>query len=189
MTTRYLIALLVLFGLIATSGCAGRERMPDFAGDYMAALDHFPAVVPDDPDAAVARFVSVFTHLTDDDVGERARRAYAETLFFNDTLHSATDRDTLVGYLEATGAAVDDIEVDLLSWTLDGGDLYVRWGMRTRFTVTRRAIDSYTVGMTHLRFNEAGEIVLHQDFWDSTQGFYQHLPVVGGMVRWIRGRL
>ncbi|WP_162925677.1 hypothetical protein [Isoalcanivorax indicus] len=182
--------LMLTLGVFATlAGCAGREKAPDFAQDYIAALQQFPAVPPADPEAAVARFVSVFTHLTDDDVGERARRAYAETLFFNDTLHSATDRDTLVAYLEATGNAVDSIEVDLLSWTLDGGDLYVRWGMRTRFTVTRRAIDSYTVGMTHLRFNEAGDIVLHQDFWDSTQGFYQHLPIVGGMVRWIRGRL
>ena len=182
-------ALATLLCLVLLSGCSGRERAPDYAHDYLEALARFPAVTPDAPEAAIERFVSVFTHMTDDDVGERARSTYADALFFNDTLHQATERDALVAYLQATGEKVDDIEVDILGWTLDDGDVYLRWTMRTRFSVSGRDVDALTIGMTHLRFNEAGEVVIQQDFWDSTEGFYRHLPVVGGLIHWIRGRM
>ena len=41
----------------------------------------------------------------------------------------------------------------------------------------------------HLRFNDAGQVVLHQDFWDSSQGFFEHVPILGAMIRWVRNRL
>ena len=43
--------------------------------------------------------------------------------------------------------------------------------------------------MTQLRFNSDGLVVLHQDYWDSAGGFYDHLPVVGGLLAWIRSML
>lgn len=186
-STRLLILLLAI--ALGTTACAGRERGPNFTDQYMEALDRFPASTSTDIAAGVDRFVAVFTHLTDDDVGERALLAYADTLFFNDTLHTATSSRQLADYLAATGEAVDDVEVEVLSWIEDNGDVYVRWTMRTRFSVTGRKVDSRTIGMTHLRFNDDGQITLHQDFWDSSQGLYEHIPVMGGMVRWIRGRL
>ena len=186
-STRLLIVLLAV--ALGTTACAGRERGPSFTDQYMEALDHFPASTNTDIAAGVERFVAVFSHLTHEDVGERARLAYADTLFFNDTLHTATSGRQLADYLVATGEAVDDVDVEVLSWIEDDGDVYVRWAMRTRFSVTGRKVDSRTIGMTHLRFNDDGQITLHQDFWDSSQGLYEHIPVMGGMVRWIRGRL
>ena len=34
-----------------------------------------------------------------------------------------------------------------------------------------------------------GKIVLHRDYWDAASGLYEYLPVVGGLIRWIKGRL
>ena len=183
------LVLLLLAISLGTSACAGRERGPNFTDQYMDALERFPASTDTDIAAGVERFIAVFSHLTHDDVGDRARAAYADQLFFNDTLHTANSGAQLAQYLVNTGEAVDGVDVEVLSWIEDKGDVYVRWTMRTRFSVTGRKVDSRTIGMTHLRFNDAGQITLHQDFWDSSQGLYEHIPVMGGMVRWIRGRL
>jgi hypothetical protein len=43
--------------------------------------------------------------------------------------------------------------------------------------------------MSHLRFNNEGKIILHQDYWDSMQGFYQHIPIIGGVLQWIKSGL
>jgi hypothetical protein len=43
--------------------------------------------------------------------------------------------------------------------------------------------------MTLLRFDKQGRVVLHQDFWDSSAGFYEHLPVLGGVMRWIKSKI
>jgi hypothetical protein len=43
--------------------------------------------------------------------------------------------------------------------------------------------------VTLLRFDRAGRVVLHQDFWDPAAGFYEHLPVLGPVLRWIKSQI
>ena len=33
-----------------------------------------------------------------------------------------------------------------------------------------------------------GRVLLHQDFWDSAQGVWDHVPVLGTVIRWIQYR-
>ena len=47
---------------------------------------------------------------------------------------------------------------------------------------------SDTIGMTLLRFDDAGRVRFHQDFWDSTEGFYRHVPVLGWVLERVRLR-
>lgn len=185
---RFHIPLLSLCCLLALSGCAHRPQQ-DFAAQYLAALERFPASDTADLDMAMVRFVDVFTHMTAADVRERIASTYATELFFNDTLYTATHRDALADHLAGTGNAMDAMQVDILGWAAKDGDVYVRWLMHTRFSMVGREVDARTTGMTHLRFNDAGQVVLHQDFWDSSQGFFEHVPVLGAMIRWVRNRL
>jgi len=61
--------------------------------------------------------------------------------------------------------------------------------MVMEFKAKSKDIYSKSIGMTQLRFNQEGKIIFHQDFWDSTEGFYQHLPYIGYIVRKIRSKL
>ena len=38
-------------------------------------------------------------------------------------------------------------------------------------------------GATHLRFDAAGKIVLHRDYWDAAEELYAKLPLIGGLIR------
>ena len=38
-------------------------------------------------------------------------------------------------------------------------------------------------GTTHLRFDTAGRIVLHRDYWDVAEELYAKLPLVGPLMR------
>ncbi|AJD49016.1 hypothetical protein S7S_13020 [Isoalcanivorax pacificus W11-5] len=182
------LLLLPLLCLLALTGCAHRPPQ-DFAAQYLAALERFPASTTADLDTAMQHFVDVFTHMTATDIRERVARTYASDLFFNDTLYTATQREALADHLAGTGQAMDAMQVEILGWTAQDGEVYVRWLMHTRFSMAGRDVDARTIGMTHLRFNDAGQVVLHQDFWDSSQGFLEHVPVLGGMIRWVRSRL
>lgn len=43
-------------------------------------------------------------------------------------------------------------------------------------------------GSTALRFDAAGLIVEHVDYWDPTEHVWAQLPWLGGLVRWLRRR-
>jgi hypothetical protein len=44
-----------------------------------------------------------------------------------------------------------------------------------------------TEGISQLRFDKQGRIVLHQDFWNPAAGIYGYLPVLGPAIRYVNG--
>jgi hypothetical protein len=43
-------------------------------------------------------------------------------------------------------------------------------------------------GGTHLVFNDEGLVTLHRDYWDAAEELYEKLPLVGGLMRWLKRR-
>ena len=41
-------------------------------------------------------------------------------------------------------------------------------------------------GASHLRFDAAGKVVLHHDYWDAAEELYAKLPVLGGLMRYLQ---
>jgi hypothetical protein len=37
-----------------------------------------------------------------------------------------------------------------------------------------------------IRFDREGRVILHQDFWDSAQGVWDHVPVLGIGLQHVR---
>ena len=63
----------------------------------------------------------------------------------------------------------------------DGVMLLWDFHFRTRAPLPPRAITAR--GATHLRFNDAGKVVLHRDYWDAAEELYAKLPLVGLLMR------
>ncbi len=41
-------------------------------------------------------------------------------------------------------------------------------------------------GVSHLRFDTAGKVVYHRDYWDTAEELYEKLPGVGSLMRGLR---
>jgi hypothetical protein len=44
------------------------------------------------------------------------------------------------------------------------------------------------VGGSHLQLDGEGRITLHRDYWDAAEELYEKLPVIGGLMRWLKRR-
>lgn len=170
--------------LAATAACAGSSSMTDkdTVEGYHQALErnhgHTAAI-----EQGVASFRQIFADLTRDDLAQRIGELYADKFYFNDTVHIARERSELVDYMARTGQTLQQSRVEVHKVIRDGADVYVRWEMTFATRAMGKRVESHSIGMTHLRFDENGQIVLHQDFWDSGSALYAHLPVVGLFVR------
>jgi hypothetical protein len=40
----------------------------------------------------------------------------------------------------------------------------------------------------HLRFAPDGRIAMHRDYWDAAEELYEKLPLLGGLMRWLKRR-
>jgi hypothetical protein len=171
-------------------GCSSKEVKSYYVDDYLAALDHYHGVSDAEViERGVRRFTETLGDLTVADLRQRVEATYADDLYFNDTFKTLRRLDELAPYLAETGEKVSQSRVDVLSHVADGEDVYVRWVMDFTFSAAGREIDSRSIGLSHLRFDDSGRIVLHQDFWDSADGFYSNLPFVGGLLHRVRKQL
>jgi len=66
----------------------------------------------------------------------------------------------------------------------DGGAVLVwefRFGAGPREYLVR--------GASHLRFDARGKVLYHRDYWDTGEELYAKVPLLGGLMRWLRRRL
>jgi hypothetical protein len=139
---------------------------------------------------AIARFTAFFSSFAPGRVAQLLEGTYAQDVYFNDTLKVVHGREALSHYLGESAAAVEDCRVEIQEVTRTANDEHlVRWAMMIRFKRFQRGRDTWTVGMSHLRFDSQGRVVYHQDYWNAADGIFQHIPVLGGMIKAIKRRL
>ena len=188
------MALLLLGGLaLGTSGCAGstadNSRYPD---RFVSAADESPVfereLFEGHPPAALG-FVELMRGLPQDPQWRDSVRAvYADELYFSDTLAQLTTVDALIDHLAGVQSNAETLEVTVHDVVSSERGTYLRWQMVSTFRVLGRPVESRTIGVSMLRFDDDGRINFQQDFWDSAEGFYQHVPILGSVIRGIGGR-
>ncbi|MGA1194146.1 MAG: hypothetical protein ACO3ZG_07195 [Kiritimatiellia bacterium] len=164
--------------------------------DYTAALDltsQAEVVWPERGGAVeqegFARFKEFWRDLSEERVKEWLPQVYAENVWFNDTVKTITNRAELLDYMLHTASMVKSTSVEVRDIAITDAGYYVRWVMTVEPSNTRYGDKWVSIGMTHIRLNAAGEVILHQDYWDSAGGMYEHFPVLGWMIRNIKARL
>ncbi len=84
--------------------------------------------------------------------------------------------------------ALDQPHFVITGQLVDGAQAFLTWEFRFRF----KRFDTTTLqtvrGGSHVVFNEQGLVSLHRDYWDAAEELYEKLPVVGGVMRWLKAR-
>ena len=84
--------------------------------------------------------------------------------------------------------ALDQPHFVITDQVVDGMQAFLTWELRFRFkrfdTVTWQTVR----GASQVVFNEQGLVTLHRDYWDAAEELYEKLPVLGGVMRWLKKR-
>lgn len=139
-----------------------------------------------DPDETLAAYADLYTRLTRENVTE-IRALCQPGIRFTDPFSTVTGVDRYEAVLrkmfddviEPAFAVHDHVR------SVDRG--YIRWTFTFR---TKPGAAPWVVeGMSEVIFGADGLIAEHMDHWDSGAQFYARLPVIGAVIRWIRGRV
>jgi hypothetical protein len=181
----------ILAGLVMVvllCGCAG-PAVYNHAGPVVEAESSKLGVILDAEAEreAIGRFDAFFGDVTVESIRSQIDGFYAPDVYFNDTLKTLRGRQAVEAYFLRMPEHTDFVRGKTLDHSRSGANYYVRWILDVRYKGAKETVS--TMGMTLLRFDKQGRVVLHQDFWDSSAGFYEHLPVLGGVIRWIKSKI
>lgn len=71
---------------------------------------------------------------------------------------------------------------------VDGRQCFLTWEFHFAFKRFAPGQPQCILGGSHLVLDEAGRITLHRDYWDAAEELYEKLPLVGGLMRWLKRR-
>lgn len=136
---------------------------------------------------AVERLVNFFEHLTPDSVAD-VSTIYAENARFKDPFNDVRGVAPIQHIFEHMFVALVQPRFVVTEQVVQGQQCFLTWEFRFRFVRFASDTDQVIYGATHLLFNEAGQVTLHRDYWDAAEELYEKLPVVGGLMRWLKRR-
>jgi hypothetical protein len=190
----FLFCLCGLF-LVIGLGCSGVPRVTDSAAGFRvvrAEMEARPTVVVGSPAErqGIERLKLFLSRIDADSVRSQTLAVYAPDAYLNDTLVSRRGATNIQTYFQATVEAAESITANIEDVTRSAdGFYYVRWTMDVRMKKVAAGETIRTLGMTLVRFDDQGRVLIHQDYWDSAAGLWDHVPGIGRGIRWIKGRL
>jgi limonene-1,2-epoxide hydrolase len=139
--------------------------------------------------AAIERFSRFIGDMEAASIGKSAQQVYAEDAYFNDTIKELTGNEAIGTYLAESLEATERVEVEVVDVARSGIDYYYRWRMDIKFRNLNNGGWARSEGMSHIRFNAEGRVVLHRDYWDAAGGLFAYMPIIGSVLQWIKGRI
>lgn len=120
---------------------------------------------------------------------------YAADVLFVDPFHRIEGRDALRDYYRKMYANVQAIHFDFEGETTTPGEIVLYWTMTYRHPRLNGGGDVSLPGCSRLQFvmepssPDAGKLRLHRDYFDAGALLYEHVPLLGRVVRFLRERV
>lgn len=136
-------------------------------------------------DPRLTRLIAIYETLAPSTLGA------LETLFapqarfvdpFNEVIGPAAIRRVFEHMFET----VDAPRFEVLDAALGaGGGAFLLWNFHFR-SRDKQGTPRCIQGTSHLRFDEQGRVLVHQDHWDPARQLYESVPLLGSLMRRLR---
>jgi hypothetical protein len=83
----------------------------------------------------------------------------------------------------------DDPKFLITERLCEGSIAILKWEMTFRPKRLATKEPWLIIGMSELRFDEAGKITAHLDYWDAATYFYERIPLLGSAIRFVKRKL
>ena len=113
---------------------------------------------------------------------------YDEQATFKDPFNEVQGLPEIVRIFQHMYVALDQPHFVITGQVVDGAQAFLTWEFRFRFKRFDTTSLQTVRGASHVVFNEQGLVTLHRDYWDAAEELYEKLPVVGGLMRWLKKR-
>ncbi|BEE18793.1 nuclear transport factor 2 family protein [Aeromonas enteropelogenes] len=139
-------------------------------------------------DEPLARFVALYQQLDRQQL-HLLSEVYADEVIFIDPAHRIEGLAALSDYFAALYQRLAYCRFVITSQQQQGRQAWLGWTMTFSHPRLRVGKPVTVEGATRLEFDEEGKVCLHRDYFDLGAMLYEQLPLLGSLVRTIKGRL
>jgi ketosteroid isomerase-like protein len=131
----------------------------------------------------VQQFYETLTPASLATIGE----VYADDASFKDPFNEVSGLAAIRRVFEHMYEQVDAPRFRVTHALAQGDQAVLVWEFHFRFR-RRPPRNEMIRGASHIQFARDGRVAHHRDYWDAAEELYEKLPLLGGLMRWIRRR-
>jgi steroid delta-isomerase len=139
---------------------------------------------------AVDALVGFYEHLTPESV-LRFPEFYAPDAYFKDPFNEVHGLAPIQRIFSHMYGQVAEPRFVVVERVVDAQGAVLVWELHFRLRLWGRGRGAVQVlrGVSHLKFDAAGKVIWHRDYWDTAEELYAKLPVLGCLMRGLKKRL
>jgi hypothetical protein len=135
---------------------------------------------------AITRFVDFFESLQPASVA-RLGEVYTRDVYFKDPFNEVHTLAQVQQIFSHMYTALDRPRFVVTGQVGEGSECFLTWNFEFYFRKQPARLQTVR-GTSHLKFNEAGLVTYHRDYWDAAEELYEKLPLLGTFMRWLKRR-
>lgn len=142
---------------------------------------------PDELPAQIERLVVFFETLSPAALAQMGHY-YAPQVFFKDPyneVHGLAEVQRIFGHMYTVLHEPRFVIVDRVA---SNGQCFLSWDFHFRFKSFRPEQAQRVHGSSHLKLDASGLVAYHRDYWDTAEEVYEKLPLLGGLMRWLKAK-
>ena len=136
---------------------------------------------------AVARWVDFFESLTPEGL-QQLDAFYPPHAYFKDPFNEVRGLAEVRRIFSHLFVVLERPRFVVTDSIVDGDQCFLTWNFEFHFRRFDRATLHTVRGGSHLKLTADGRVDFHRDYWDAAEELYEKLPLLGGLMRWLRKR-
>jgi steroid Delta-isomerase len=132
--------------------------------------------------------IKFYESLTPDAVA-RFGEFYADDAWFKDPFNEVRGLPAIERIFRHMFTQVGEPRFVVTDTVADAGGAMLVWEFSYRVRLWGKGETQLMRGVSHLKFNAAGKVCQHRDYWDTGEELYMKLPLMGGLWRGLRRML
>jgi len=115
---------------------------------------------------------------------------YSVDVAFSDPVHRIQGVESLKHYFSSMCDNLISCHFEFLEQNTDGCSIWFTWNIHFQHPQLRRGQPLVVPGATRLTYDsDSNKITAHEDFYDMGAMLYEHTPILGRCVRWLKQRI
>ena len=141
------------------------------------------------PHNAVDNIVTYFQTFTPQSI-PRVADFYAQDAYFKDPFNEVRGVKAIEGIYSHMFEALTTPRFIFTSQVVDADKhaCFLIWDFKFYLKNYNTTTEQTIRGGSHLMLDANGKITSHRDYWDAAEELYEKLPLVGGLMRWLKKR-
>lgn len=139
----------------------------------------------DTAELATQRLIALYEQISPEHLSELGAY-YAPGAHFRDPFNDVRGVPAIAQIFTHMFATLDQPRFTVVEYIVQGDRAFLGWEFRFRMRRWRPRVEQCIQGATLVHFDADGCVTLHRDYWDAAQELYEKLPVLGGLMRWLR---